>query len=55
MAHGLKTPLAVLDALGRRIGGREPEMAAEIAEQARAMGGQVERALARARTVPPGT
>jgi signal transduction histidine kinase len=54
MAHGLKTPLAVLDALGRRIGGREPEMAAEIAEQARAMGGQVERALARARTVPPG-
>lgn len=49
MAHGLKTPLAVLDALVRRIGDREPALAAEIAEQGRAMSGQVERALARAR------
>ena len=49
MAHGLKTPLAVLDALARRTGPADPTLSAEIAEQARAMGGQVERALARAR------
>jgi signal transduction histidine kinase len=49
MAHGLKTPLAVLDALARRTGPADPGLSAEIAEQARAMGGQVERALARAR------
>ena len=49
MAHGLKTPLAVLDALARRTRPAEPGLSAEIAEQARAMGGQVERALARAR------
>ncbi len=54
MAHGLKTPLAILDALARRIGGTEPDLAAELAGQARAMGGQVERALARARVAPPG-
>ncbi|CAO4181984.1 histidine kinase [Methylorubrum aminovorans] len=49
MAHGLKTPLAVLDALARRTEGRDPALAAEIAEQAQAMGRQVERTLARAR------
>ncbi|MCJ2136126.1 sensor histidine kinase [Methylobacterium sp. J-026] len=54
MAHGLKTPLAVLDALARRTGPAEPGLSAEIAEQARAMGGQVERALARARIAASG-
>ncbi|SEH99726.1 Signal transduction histidine kinase [Methylobacterium sp. 275MFSha3.1] len=54
MAHGLKTPLAVLDALARRTGPTDPALAAEIAEQARAMGGQVERALARARVAAGG-
>ncbi len=54
MAHGLKTPLAVLDALARRTGPADPALAAEIAEQARAMGGQVERALARARVAAAG-
>ncbi|WP_345820317.1 sensor histidine kinase [Methylobacterium fujisawaense] len=54
MAHGLKTPLAVLDALARRTGPADPALAAEIAEQARAMGGQVERALTRARIAAAG-
>ncbi|MDP4003762.1 ATP-binding protein [Methylobacterium sp. NEAU K] len=54
MAHGLKTPLAVLDALARRTGSADPGLSTEIAEQARAMGGQVERALARARIAPAG-
>ncbi|MEH3116476.1 MAG: HAMP domain-containing sensor histidine kinase [Methylorubrum populi] len=54
MAHGLKTPLAVLDALARRTEGRDPALAAEIAEQARAMGRQVERTLARARAASGG-
>lgn len=54
MAHGLKTPLAVLDALARRTGPADPGLSAEIAEQARAMGGQVERALARARIAAGG-
>ncbi|MCJ2062389.1 sensor histidine kinase [Methylobacterium sp. J-088] len=54
MAHGLKTPLAVLDALARRTGPADPTLSAEIAEQARAMGGQVERALARARIAASG-
>jgi signal transduction histidine kinase len=54
MAHGLKTPLAVLDALARRTGPADPGLSAEIAEQARAMGGQVERALARARIAAAG-
>nr|WP_245296515.1 HAMP domain-containing sensor histidine kinase [Methylorubrum extorquens] len=49
MAHGLKTPLAVLDALARRTEAADPALAAEIAEQAHAMGRQVERTLARAR------
>ncbi|MGT2480087.1 hypothetical protein ACU4GR_17330 [Methylobacterium oryzae CBMB20] len=52
MAHGLKTPLAVLDALARRTGPADPGLSAEIAEQARAMGGQVERALARPGSPP---
>ncbi|GJE80608.1 MULTISPECIES: ATP-binding protein [Methylorubrum] len=54
MAHGLKTPLAVLDALARRTEGRHPALAAEIAEQAQAMGRQVERTLARARAASGG-
>ncbi|MCJ2024421.1 sensor histidine kinase [Methylobacterium sp. J-067] len=49
MAHGLKTPLAVLDAVRRGLSAAEPVLAEEIAEQTRAMNGQVERALARAR------
>ncbi|MEL6064239.1 MULTISPECIES: ATP-binding protein [unclassified Methylobacterium] len=54
MAHGLKTPLAVLDALARRSEPADPALSAEIAEQARAMGGQVERALTRARIAASG-
>ena len=54
MAHGLKTPLAVLDALSRRVEGADPALAAEIAEQAQAMGRQVERTLARARAASGG-
>jgi signal transduction histidine kinase len=50
MAHGLKTPLAVLDALARRIQERHPVLAAEIAEQSLAMQEQVSRTLARARS-----
>jgi len=53
MAHGLKTPLAVLDAMARRTDA-DPTLSAEIAEQARAMDGQVERALARARIAASG-
>lgn len=49
MAHGLKTPLAVLDALARRIDAAEPALAAEIDEHSRAMQEQVTRTLARAR------
>lgn len=54
MAHGLKTPLAVLDALARRTGAADPLLSADIAEQAQTMGGQVERALARARIAASG-
>ncbi|KQQ18201.1 ATPase [Methylobacterium sp. Leaf123] len=54
MAHGLKTPLAVLDALARRTETVDPALAAEIAEQAQAMGRQVERTLARARAASGG-
>jgi signal transduction histidine kinase len=54
MAHGLKTPLAVLDALARRTEGGHPALAAEIAEQAHAMARQVERTLARARAASGG-
>ncbi|MCJ2012192.1 sensor histidine kinase [Methylobacterium sp. J-076] len=54
MAHGLKTPLAVLDALARQHAAAAPALAHEIAEQTGAMGGQVERALARARLSGPG-
>ncbi|MET0313056.1 MAG: HAMP domain-containing sensor histidine kinase, partial [Hansschlegelia sp.] len=50
MAHGLKTPLAVLDAMARRIEDRHPAVSAEISEQSLAMQGQVSRTLARART-----
>ncbi|MCJ2113511.1 HAMP domain-containing histidine kinase [Methylobacterium sp. E-025] len=49
MAHGLKTPLAVIDALMRRLSTTEPLVAQQIAEQTQAMGGQVDRTLARAR------
>lgn len=51
MAHGLKTPLAILTALARRTTEVEPEIAREVEEQAVAMSRQVERALARARIV----
>lgn len=54
MAHGLKTPLAVLDALARRTEPADPALSAEIAEQAHAMGRQVERTLARARSAAGG-
>ena len=50
MAHGLKTPLAVLDALARRIEDGHPALAAEIDEQSLAMQEQVSRTLARARS-----
>lgn len=49
MAHGLKTPLAVLTALARRNADAQPGLTAEIEEQALAMSRQVERTLARAR------
>ncbi|WP_288582910.1 HAMP domain-containing sensor histidine kinase [uncultured Methylobacterium sp.] len=49
MAHGLKTPLAILDALTRQHPDATPALSKEIAEQTRAMTGQVERALTRAR------
>ena len=54
MAHGLKTPLAVLDALARRTDASDPALSEEIAEQARAMARQVERTLARARAASGG-
>lgn len=54
MAHGLKTPLAVLDAVVRRVSASEPALSKDIAEQTRAMTGQVERALARARLTERG-
>ncbi|MFD1703508.1 sensor histidine kinase [Methylopila henanensis] len=54
MAHGLKTPLAVLSALGRRIALQAPAEAAEIERQAEAMSAQVTRALARARATAAG-
>ena len=50
MAHGLKTPLAVLDALARRIEQPHPALAAELDEQSLAMQEQVSRTLARARS-----
>ncbi|MFC3691776.1 sensor histidine kinase [Chenggangzhangella methanolivorans] len=50
MAHGLKTPLAVLDALARRIEERHPALSAEIDEQSLAMQEQVSRTIARARS-----
>ncbi len=54
MAHGLKTPLAVLDALARRTDTSDPALSEDIAEQARAMARQVERTLARARAASGG-
>ncbi|GEO99711.1 ATP-binding protein [Methylobacterium haplocladii] len=54
MAHGLKTPLAVLTALARRSADDRPELSAEIEGQALAMGRQVERALVRARVAASG-
>ncbi|MCP4563545.1 MAG: sensor histidine kinase [Bosea sp.] len=51
MAHGLKTPLAILTALARRTADAQPEIAREVEEEAAAMSRQVERALARARIV----
>ena len=51
LAHGLKTPLAVLTALARRAeADGQPALAREIDEQAQAMARQVERVLARARS-----
>jgi signal transduction histidine kinase len=49
MAHGLKTPLAVLSALARRTAAERPDIAREVDEQVLAMSRQVERSLARAR------
>ncbi|WP_242662289.1 sensor histidine kinase [Teichococcus deserti] len=50
MAHGLKTPLAVLGALARRLRAENRAAeAAEVEEQVQAMARQVDRALARAR------
>lgn len=49
MAHGLKTPLAVLQSLARRIAETQPDLSRAIEEQGSAMGRQVERSLARAR------
>ncbi|WP_306223240.1 sensor histidine kinase [Bosea beijingensis] len=49
MAHGLKTPLAVLESLARNVAPQDPELAQAIEGQALAMGRQVERSLARAR------
>ncbi|GJE57630.1 MULTISPECIES: ATP-binding protein [Methylobacterium] len=54
MAHGLKTPLAVLTALARHSADDRPELSAEIEGQALAMGRQVERALVRARVAAAG-
>ncbi len=49
MAHGLKTPLAVLSAIARRSASVQPALAAEIDEQVESMKAQVSRALARTR------
>lgn len=50
LAHGLKTPLTVLQAVARDIRGHKlAEEAAEIEEQADAMNRHIERALVRAR------
>ncbi|MPS29211.1 MAG: HAMP domain-containing histidine kinase [Alcaligenaceae bacterium] len=50
LAHGLKTPLAVLGALARQIRAQEQDrLADDIDEQVRAMDKHVARALARAR------
>ena len=54
MAHGLKTPLAVLTALARRVADDHPDLANEVEEQAHAMGRQVERSLVRARIAAVG-
>ena len=54
MAHGLKTPLAVLTALARRVAVDRPDLASEVEEQAHAMGRQVERSLVRARIAAVG-
>lgn len=54
MAHGLKTPLAVLSALARRVVDQDPTLSREIEEQTLAMGRQVDRSLARARIVAAG-
>ncbi len=56
LAHGLKTPLAILEALGRRAqAAGDAVTAREIEEQAALMRGQVERVLARARGASSGT
>ena len=49
LAHGLKTPLAVLSALARTTVEERPDLSRAIEEQASAMGRQVERSLLRAR------
>ncbi|MDX3906611.1 MAG: sensor histidine kinase [Pigmentiphaga sp.] len=50
LAHGLKTPLAVLAAMAREARGQgRDKLAADIEEQVRTMGRHVDRALARAR------
>lgn len=54
MAHGLKTPLAVLTAFARRVADDRPDLANEVEEQAHAMGRQVERSLVRARIAAVG-
>jgi len=56
LAHGLKTPLAVLDALARRARtSGQVELGGEIEAQAALMARQVERVLARARSASAGT
>lgn len=54
MAHGLKTPLAVLMALARRVADDHPDWANAVEEQTHAMGRQVERSLVRARIAAAG-
>ena len=49
MAHGLKTPLSVLQAVARRVADERPDLSRTIEEQSLAMSRQVERSLARAR------
>jgi signal transduction histidine kinase len=56
LAHGLKTPLAVLATLARRADAEaQPALARDIEEQATLMARQVERVLARARSTSTGT